>query len=51
MTVYVHDKYGTEYEIHCERWEHEDERYVFWDDRKIVAVFQSDAIVGFTVKR
>lgn len=53
MIVFIHDRYGSEYEIKCERWENDkDDRYVFYNDRnKIVAVFQKDAIVGFTVKR
>ena len=52
MLVFVYDRYRIEYEINCERWENDkDGRYVFYNDRnKIVAVFQKDAIVGFSVK-
>lgn len=54
MTVIIYDRRGVEYKVSCEKWEHskEKERYIFYDDRQqIVAVFQADAIVGFTVER
>ena len=50
MTIIIYDRYGTEYEIQCAEWKHEKDRFVFYDDRQIIAVFQIDAIVGFIIK-
>ena len=52
MTVYLDDTTGKTHEILCDRWEHEEDRYVFRDEKgRIVAVFQKHGIIGFTVSR
>lgn len=52
MTVYLYDLAGNKHEIVCYCWDNENERYVFYGEGKkhIVAVFQKDGILGFTVK-